>query len=254
MNKMLSTVALLAIAGNVLMAGGDIAPVEPIVPEVVVSDSWKFASTFYVFAAAIGGETSNGTEIDVSFRDMVEDLDMTYMGGLDVKKGKWNLHLDLIYLKVGNKSVTETPGPTLTKFPLKAWIVSPHVGYNVMKSEQWNVYLFTGARAIRLEPTVGLNDDIEVSTSDTAWDGLVGVKGTYSLDDKWFIAYLADVGTGDTDMSWQTFAALGYRYENFDVIAGYRYMDVEIDEGGTFSEALNSLDLTGPMIGINYRF
>lgn len=38
------------------------------------------------------------------------------------------------------------------------------------------------------------------------------------------------------------------------MVAGYRYMDVEIDEGGTFSKALNSLDLTGPMIGFKYRF
>lgn len=43
MNKMISTVALLAIASNIVMAGGDIAPVEPVVPEVpevVENNGW----------------------------------------------------------------------------------------------------------------------------------------------------------------------------------------------------------------------
>lgn len=180
MNKMISTGALLAIAGNVVMAGGDIIQVDsvdPVATEVAVDESWKFATSFYVFAAAMGGEAANGEKIDISFSDMVEDLDMTYMGGLHARKGKWDLYLDVIYLKVGNKSFPEVPGPSVTKFQLKAWVVSPYVGYNVMKSEQSNVYLFAGARAIRLEPKVGIGGHDELSSSDTAWAGTVGVKG-----------------------------------------------------------------------------
>lgn len=55
MYKMKSSVALLAIVSNVLMAGGDIVPVEPVMPEVVVHDSWDYSAAIYLWGAAIGG-------------------------------------------------------------------------------------------------------------------------------------------------------------------------------------------------------
>ena len=56
MNKMISSVSVLAMAGNVLMAGGDIAPVEPVIPEVVElveNDKWNYYASVYLFAAAM---------------------------------------------------------------------------------------------------------------------------------------------------------------------------------------------------------
>ena len=51
-----------ALLSSTLFAGGDIAPVEPVMPEVVVNDSWNYSAAIYLWGAAIGGTTTTGQE------------------------------------------------------------------------------------------------------------------------------------------------------------------------------------------------
>ena len=253
-NKMLSTVALLVITGNVLMAGGDIAPVEPVVPEVVVADSWNYSAAIYVFASGIEGEMANGAEIDMSFSDIMDNLDMTFMGNFQAQKGKWTFGSDFIYLKIGDKPNTLLPPPlgigtTLTNVQMKSWIVTPTVAYRVMESENLDLDVLAGARYLKMEPTIGI-DNINHTDSGSVTDGIVGVRGQYDLDGKWYIPFQMDVGGGDSDVIWQAFAGVGYEYENFDLIAGYRHMDWDFDSG----EAMKDLSISGPIIGAKFKF
>ncbi len=252
MNKMISSVSVLAIAGNVLMAGGDIAPVEPVIPEVVEmaeNDKWNYYASVYLFAAAMGGETSRGYDFDMSFSDILDNLDMTYMGNFGMQKGKWTFQTDLIYMKLGTK-----PGPILTNIQLKSWIVTPTVSYRVIESGTWDVDVLAGARYLYIAPYITTIADPEIDTSSSGWDGIVGFKADYTINTKWFMPLAFDVGAGDTDLTWQAFAGVGYKYENFDVIAGYRHLEWDFDDTDPGGGALNSLDISGPIIGGKYRF
>jgi hypothetical protein len=44
-----------------------------------------------------GGETTSGDNIDISFSDIIENLDMSFMGTLTASKGKWTLITDAVY-------------------------------------------------------------------------------------------------------------------------------------------------------------
>ena len=175
-NKMLSSIALVAIAGNVLMAGGDIAPVEPVVVEEVVSDEWKYSASLYLWTSSIGGETSDGTDIDVSFSDLLDDLDFVYMGTLGAQKGKWDFQTDIMYIKLGAKPNTYVDTPVLTNIQLKTWVVTPTVAYRIMESEQLDLDLLAGARYLYMQPKITISPLPEMSGSDSAWDGIVGVR------------------------------------------------------------------------------
>ena len=252
MYKMKSSVALLAIVSNVLMAGGDIAPVEPDMPDVVVTDSWNYSAAIYLWGAAIGGTTFDGQTVDIPFSDIVDSLDFGYMGHFEAQKGKWTVAADAIYLKVGDS--VPSPGP-IDKVQFRSWIVTPYAAYNIVESDEWNLNLLAGARYLYMKPKLtfspGLPGPGTVSSSDSNWDGIVGMKGNYKLNKKWFMPFLFDVGSGDSEMTWQAFAGIGYRYENFDVIAGYRYLEWEFDD---VFVGFNDFDLSGPMIGAKFRF
>ena len=45
------------------------------------------------------------------------------------------------------------------------------------------------------------------------WDGIVGAKGAFALGDKhkWVVPYYVDIGTGDSDVTWQAELGVGYR-------------------------------------------
>lgn len=248
---MKSHIALLAIAGNILMAGGDISPIEPVAPAVVVNESWNYYGSLYVFAAGIGGETADGQSFDTSFSNILDNLDMTYMGTIGMEKDKWALQTDLIYLKVGDKpNLPVDQQLVLTNIQLKNWIITPTVSYRIVETDQWNVNVLAGARYLYMDTEITISPLPTLSESDHVWDGIVGLKGDYTINDKWFMPFVFDVGTGDTDITWQAFAGVGYKYENFDVIAGYRHLEWEFDN----DVVLNSLDVSGPIIGIKYRF
>lgn len=248
MNKMKSSVALFAIAGSLLMAGGDIAPVEPaVVEENIIEDELKYYASLYFWAAGIGGESSQGSDIDVSFSDILDSLNMTYMGNVGAQKGKWTFSADIIYMDLGVKD-------NISNIKLKAWIVTPSVGYRVMESEQANLDLLAGARYLYMKPRLIIGSLPKLETSENVWDGIVGLKGNYDLNEKWFMRGYADIGTGESDLTWQAFAGVGYKYENVDVLAGYRYIEWEFDDSDTGGRAFNNLNMSGPIIGATYRF
>lgn len=257
MNKLLSSVAILAISANVAMAGGDIAPVEPVVPEVVVTDSWKYGAGIYVWGAGIDGETASGVPIDMSFSDILDNLDMTFMGAFFAQKNKWTFGLDVIYMKIGNKPNTtlgSTPEGTplvLTNMQLKAWTITPTVAYRVMESDNLDLDVVAGARYFKMEPYMEISPlPQSISDSGSVTDGIIGLRGEYDINKKWYMPFQLDVGGGDSDSTWQAFAAVGYRYENFDLIAGYRHIEWELDAGAP----LKDISMSGPVIGAMFKF
>jgi hypothetical protein len=109
--------------------------------------------------------------------------------------------------------------------------------------------IVAGARYLEMEPTIGL-DGVNHTDSGSVTDGIVGVRGTYDLDGKWYMPFQFDVGGGDSDVVWHAFAGVGYEYENFDLIVAYRHMDWDFETG----EPLNDMSMSGPVIGARFKF
>ena len=93
-----------------------------------------------------------------------------------------------------------------------------------------------------------------VSGSGGLWDGIVGVRGNAELSKKWYFSYYLDVGTGDTKLSWEALAGLGYRAKKLDAVFGYRYLDWDFDRSDPGGELLDDLNVHGPFAGVKFRF
>ena len=59
-----------------------------------------------------------------------------------------------------------------------------------------------------------------------------------------------DIGTGESDLTWQALAGIGYRFKRFDVHAVYRYLSWDFDD----NPALDELDISGPAVGLRFLF
>lgn len=116
--------------------------------------------------------------------------------------------------------------------------------------------LAAGARLlsldIDLELTGGgsLRPDRRLSESVSLWDGILGAKGRLALNDRWFLPYYLDVGTGDTDLTWQAFGGIGYEFDWGEVSLTYRYL--VYDQGS--DKILQDVAFGGPKLGIVFRF
>ena len=74
------------------------------------SDDWQWAVTIYGwlpditgdthFPAAPGGPT-DGPSIDISGGDIIDALKFAFLSALEVRKGRWGVATDVIYLDMG---------------------------------------------------------------------------------------------------------------------------------------------------------
>ncbi len=228
-------------------------------------DNWQYGAEVYLWGASIGGSSASGSDLDIDFDTLWDDLEMAFMGAFAARKGKWSLLADVIYLDVdasSNNAVTVPSGPggaikVSSDVELKGWIVTPAAGYSVVETDKARLDIVAGARYLWLDAdvkldiaTASLSTGNRISDSGSVWDAIVGVKGEFNLAPKWYLSYLLDVGTGDTDLTWQALAGVGYRFKKVGAILAYRYMDWDFDDNKVFDD----LNLSGPFAGVKFRF
>ena len=93
--------------------------------------------------------------------------------------------------------------------------------------------------------------DNNISDSGDVWDGIVGIRGNVSLDKNWYVPYYADMGTGESAFTWQVMAGFGYRISKVvDVVAAYRYLFWKFED----NKVLDKLYISGPLVGLRFRF
>ena len=88
------------------------------------------------------------------------------------------------------------------------------------------------------------------SDSEDVLDGIIGAQVLLDLSDKWYLSCYADIGAGDSKLTWQVWPGFGYRLEKIDVVAGYRHLEWETVGGDT----IDDVNFNGPMLGVKFRF
>lgn len=223
------------------------------------SEDWQFMGELYLWYASIGGEVATGNDLDIGADDLIDNLNLAFMGNIGTRKDRWGFMIDAIYLNASDSENNDTSiGGVKTNVELTSWIVAPMVGYRVLDSEHISLDVVAGARYLYLDTEVDLRNadpasasfSISGSDSGSNWDGIVGLRGDILLSDHWFIPYHFDIGTGDSDFTWQAFAGLGYHFKSFDILAGYRYLSWEFDDNTIIGE----LSVDGVGVGIKFYF
>lgn len=244
------------------------------------SSEWTFAATIYGWLPTLGGKIgypvgSGSADVQVDPNQILDALQFTFMGMLEANKGRWGLATDVIYMDlggsdknvksfdVGNQSL---PASVTAKanMNLSGWLWTIGGTYRVVEDASHPVELLAGARMVNMDTSLKwhLDGDIsgvplpgrdgKASVSDTIWDAIVGFKGRFLLgaDQKWFVPYYVDVGTGDSNLTWQAIAGVGYRFGWGDVVAAWRYMDYNLPSG----DAIQDLWMSGAAIGATFHF
>ncbi len=251
------------VASSLVLAGGDIAPAEPVVEApVMVESAWQNELTIYGWLPTISMDTrwgsSSSSDTSDSMSDIIDDLKMAFIGTYAVRKDKWSFVADVMYVDLGNSETGthtfpggETVGATVT-MDIKSVLFTTGVGYNIVQTDNNILDVVAGVRYMGLE--VDLSSDQPRhpgrSASDDILDGIVGVRGSYSFNENWYMPYEADIGTGDSELTYQLFAGVGYRYDWGDVKLGYRYLGYEMED----DKIIDNLDLSGAVFGVSFKF
>ena len=221
-------------------------------------NGWKFSGAVYLWAAGVEGTDAAGDEIDVSFSDVLEDLDGGLMGILAAHKGRWTLLADVLYLSIHQETSSTAnligiPSKIDVDVKMKGYVSTFGVAYRAVDKDLASLDLLAGARYFKLDldfdADVGASK-VKYSDSEDALDGIIGAQAKIALSDRWYLSGYADVGAGDSKLTWQVWPGVGYRFENVDAVAGYRHLKWETDDGDT----IDDLSFKGPTLGVKFRF
>jgi hypothetical protein len=230
-------------------------------------DDWHYSASIYLWGAGIEGETAVGSEVDVGFDTLISNLNMAFMGAFEGRKGEWSFLADVIYLNVGADGagkvpVASTAGSDISvkvdaDVKTKGWVLNLLGGYNLWRNEQGSLDLIAGARYLdlKLDFDLGLSvgpyaQSRALTASGSVWDGVIGVRGQVNLNDKWYLPYHLDIGTGQSDLTWQASAGLGYRFDWGEVSLVYRHIDWKFASGSQ----LDNINFSGPLLAATFRF
>ena len=258
--------------------------------EPAPADKWTFALRPYLWAPGISGTlkydippTGDGAA-NVDFASYIlQNLNFALMLTAEARKGDWSVLTDVVYLDVessdANVKSVSFAGPggrveisagadlgTTVKLSGVLWELAG--ACTVARGGNSSLDVLAGFRYLGIEAKTdwqlsgSITDNVSggggtfarsgsASSRVDLWDAIVGIRGTVGLgDSRWAIPYYLDVGTGDSALTWQGVAGIEYRYDWGDLQLLYRhlYYDMKGDK------LLQNVSLSGPAIGVNFRF
>jgi hypothetical protein len=230
----------------------------------------------YLFATGIEGEvqTRNVTaDVDVGFDDILDNLDLGFMGYIEHRRGKWSFIGDVAYLKVSDDESTAFDGRSLSvEVELDAefaqTVFEGFVGYRIFEREyeaaDLGVDLLVGARYTELEidlsaeatllgPIPSQSRENDKAKEEDWTDTVLALRLQYGGRKGWGSSFWLDVGDGSDSSSEQFMALASYRGDSWQFFGGYRYLNLEYEAGSDTSKFGVDLDYTGPMFAAVYR-
>ena len=188
---------------------------------VAASDGWEFDLTIYMLGAGLDGDvTVKGVEAeaDVSFSDILDNMELGFMSMLQARNGQWAIHGDVIFLALGlTEDFKRSFGPVTAEvtgdIDTDLTILELDGGYYF--SDRFELLL--GARYVRLDGTVEVRTqnfgDFQ-GEGDKSWvDPLVGARVILPIGEKWSFIGRGDVGGFGvgSDLAWNAVAAFSVK-------------------------------------------
>ena len=238
------------ITGTAFVLCSLLATALPVKAETRFDDnSWKFTGSAYLWAAGVDQTDAAGNQDEIPFSDIVGSLDGGLMGLIGAQKGRWTLLADAMYISIHEEASSNLD------VKLKSYISTLGVAYRITDSDITSLDLMAGARYAKLDLDLDLGLDLGASatrssSSDDSLDAIIGSQITMKLSDRWVLSLYADVGAGNSEKTWQVWPGVRYRMGDLDLVAGYRHLAWETDNG----DAIEDLSFKGPLLGVNYRF
>jgi len=234
---------------------------------------WTIAP--YIWASGVGLDVKVNSDpiigTDVPFSDLVDKIDSSFMGHIEMSGERFGAFLDTIVIDLADSAVIPVGpgGPvfgdllidsdlTLRLFELGGFyrMGSPDPGSSAFD-------LLLGARQVDMELNLAIvlpgpgatpiDRKIDVSETDVFFGGRIVGR----FNPKWHYKIRADYGGGGTEGTFNTLAAVGYNFGKTDLFSidlGYRYLSIKLENESNGSITEIKQTMSGPLLGFIFTF
>jgi hypothetical protein len=213
-----------------------------------------------------GGFVQNSFQVGPS--DYAPHLNSAGMAAFDVRQGNVDVFGDAIYVNAttnasffgtlgGPRAKVQVPVTIDANAHLSTAIWEAAAGFTLAHGHNADLSIFLGVRNFPVNlnvdytATVGkrglLAPSGSITTSDYASDVIWGIRGRVFFNDRLYVPYYFDYGTGTNNQSWQAYGGAGYAFDHGQtLVALWRALNY-----GTFPPVAHTqkLNLSGPLLG-----
>ncbi len=252
-----------ALLSSTLFAGGDIAPIEPIiVEEIPVANAWSFEFEPYMLIASMSGDTIIGrsptVEIDMDFGDILEKLDIGAMAHFEaLHQSGWGIWLDYGFMDLSSDITGPVGG--VTNMRMRQGTLEAFAMYR-QPLGSGNIDYLAGIRWWDNDLDVSHNLlPIDVEVEEDWVDPVVGARWSTAINDDWKFMVLGTVGGFGVGSDLTASGAIGVKYvinDLLDLDLQYKALWADYESGTKGQQGYFAYDVTtyGPIIGLNFKF
>jgi len=196
---------------------------------------------------------------NVSFSDVLSQLNIGLMALTDVRRKRIGVVTDLLFISLStDQKTTPIQGGAYSGFTVnaKTFFVDPEIYYRLREREKYVVDVLAGARIWRLDNSIDLLAGTLAASSvgqTQAWaDPVLGARFRVNLTKGLFVNLKGDAGGfgAGSQLTWQVYSGVGKEIKNkYSLLLGYRYLYVDYQNGGF----LYDTHMSGLLAGVAIR-
>lgn len=226
-------------------------------------DGWEHTFALYGIGASIDGRAGVGNvtaDVDVGFDDILDSLEFGAMAAYRADRGDWAVIADFIFMSLEQEKDNLGPlGGSRATVEADQLIFELDGSYGV--TERLDAY--GGLRYWNLDTDLDvvsggpLGQTRSVSKTEDWVDPIVGLRYVMPLGESWQFIARGDVGGFGvgSDFTWHTsLFGVWQVSETGNILVGFRYMDVDYEDGSGSGRFLWDVTQGGPTVGFAWRF
>ena len=244
----------------------------PCLPAPANASEWQWLVVPYLWASGTSVDMTIDPYLEIegtlNFSDLLDEVNYGFQVHLEGQRDKFGVFADITYLNASDGMTTPPgdvlPGGSNVHAEISTWLVELGGTYRLFGDAGLEGFdVLAGVRIIDmdLQVDIDLRDPLPftdtVDASDTYYDGFIGVRYGTIIGSHWALSIRGDVGTGDTDITWNGLANVSYLFgsrRQFAAILAYRYMRMELSAKDSGQDIDTTLDMSGPALGFLFRF
>ncbi len=207
----------------------------------------------YLWGSGISIDSRNAS-VGIGFDDLIDDLEMGFMGHVEAQGDDFGGFVDFIYVGTGDNE-------SRANFDLNVDNDTTSMDLALLWSpgaeRMTGFELYGGLRYVdndfRLvaDPVPPLLPTATIGSDSSYYDVLFGARYIAPLSQNWRLTLSGDISGGDTEGTFSVGAFAGYRTGRHHFIGGYKHfeMDLESSAGGDLT-----VTMTGPVIAYGFSF
>lgn len=234
---------------------------------------WKFKVIPYLWMLSLDGTAAvkgQKADVDMTFGDILENLNIAVMANLEVSKGRWGVFVNPLYAQLEESVSTDTAKAdvTVNMFILEFGVNYRFGPYTLSSTAgagfpSLTLRPFIGGRYTYLDGNLNIKDDgLPSYDGSQDWiDPTIGLHTQWDITERWNVTLggsIGGFGVG-SHFAWSALGLVGYRFNlsksvTGNVLLGYRALDQNYDTGT--GDNLFEWDTTmyGPILGLSIGF